>query len=52
MTWMTPTDEALVRDPEEKDFYFSCGCWSGQADHTCQSGCSRCGAPDDCYCGD
>lgn len=34
----------------DRDYYLSCGCWSGQADHTCLRGCSTCGAPDDCYC--
>lgn len=40
----------------DHDYYMSCGCWSGQSDHTCRIGGGwrrpdcRCGAPDDCYC--
>lgn len=22
-------------DDDEQDYYLPCGCWSGQADHTC-----------------
>lgn len=27
-----------------------CGCNPDWPDHRCRYGCSRCGAPDDCYC--
>lgn len=58
-TWLSEYDRERLLDPDdESDFYLSCGCWSGAADHyACTSvgrykeryGC-RCGAPDDCYC--
>jgi hypothetical protein len=47
------TDTAMILN-EERDFYLSCGCWSGDADHTCTkpgaSRCRGCGVPDDCMC--
>ncbi len=46
----------MYDEDDERDYFLSCGCWSGQADHTCTingwkrpDNC-RCGAPDDCYC--
>lgn len=58
-SWLTESDKYMLDNlPEERDFYFSCGCWSGAADHyACTEmgqyksryGCN-CGAPDDCYC--
>lgn len=59
-TWLTESDVYMlsVTEDTERDFYFSCGCWSGAADHSCGNGMGsfrerygcRCGAPDDCYC--
>lgn len=33
-----PWDEDYdLTDPPPENFYLDCGCWSGQADHTCTS---------------
>jgi len=55
--WIDESDKWMLAN-SDSDFYFSCGCWSGAADHYACTGIGqykarygcRCGAPDDCYC--